>query len=445
MLENDETLNQILTNLKGHKISLSSASNKNKNKSKNKTIQCEAAVKLTTIGTAYDLVSSGAEIYIAKEGNEENPKMNAYSRCSKTVLPLEERITQLHLCHLHCRMNKTNNKGVKVFESLIPKDSTDKKSWLATIDDEYFSNMGKRGAKKKKYNNTFTFKTSNNPILLILIHKNRKYYDYLIDAASYILRNNKAIYEPIQTSFKQIDFSDEDSYEEVISKEGLLKDDESEEDDETSVKDDSEEDDETSVKDDPEEDDETSVKDDSEEDDETSVKDDSEEDDETSVKDDPEEDDETSVKDDPEEDDETSVKDDLEEDDETSVKDDPEEEDSEESDSDSEGVPCNEIRTNKNKLLWFNEKTGDVYEPEGDDGGLEIGVLTEISKEFHNIQYNKKFYTVLAEIIDKNKDNKKIFCCVLTNSLFDSDLNFIGTRELIKDKNGSKEYRFNYI
>ena len=115
-----------------------------------------------------------------------------------------------------------------------------------------------------------------------------------------------------------------------------------------------------------------------------------------------------------------------------------EESDNEDNTSDDEGVSCIPIYTNKKKLLWYNEDNQSVYEPEGDDSGEEIGLLIEISMEYHTINHNDKFYTVLNELNVKDKGN--IYYCVLTDSLFDKELNFIGTRTKIKNN----KYRFDF-
>ena len=59
-------------------------------------------------------------------------------------------------------------------KDILPKDAIDKNRWLADVNDDYFQEMGKRGAKKKNCENNYTFSESNDPILLTLNHKNAK-------------------------------------------------------------------------------------------------------------------------------------------------------------------------------------------------------------------------------------------------------------------------------
>ena len=109
-------------------------------------------------------------------------------------------------------------------------------------------------------------------------------------------------------------------------------------------------------------------------------------------------------------------------------------------DEDSEdGISCIPIYTLKKRMLWFDQESNTVYEPEGEDSGAEMGVLKEISIDFHTIYYNDKYYSVLKEL----NDNKygKIFCCVLTDRLFNRKLHHIGTKKKLKNN----EYQLNFF
>jgi hypothetical protein len=161
MFSEDDTINQLLNNLNDNKGKFSHLKQK-----KDYFIEkncCTAAVKYNTIGTAYTDTKNNLNVYLIKEEKNGNLKTNAYSRCSKTTQDGNV------FCHLHCRMLKYNSEGLKIFDKdIVPKSSTDKTRWLANINDDFFENMGKRGAKKKNIDNNYVFSTNNNPILLIL-------------------------------------------------------------------------------------------------------------------------------------------------------------------------------------------------------------------------------------------------------------------------------------
>ena len=106
--------------------------------------------------------------------------------------------------------------------------------------------------------------------------------------------------------------------------------------------------------------------------------------------------------------------------------------------NDDEGVSCIPIHTTKGKQLWLNADNNIIYEPEGEDGGEEIGVLKKISSQYHTIFHENEYYTVIKEIKDKKRG--MINCCVLTNSLFDKKMKLIGNRKKLKNK----EYSFDF-
>lgn len=105
---------------------------------------CNAAVKYTTIGSAFKDLQNNIKVYLLKEEKNGNFKTYAYSRCSKTQQD------GCDFCHLHFRTKQLNSDGLKIFEKdILPNSDTEKSRWLAKEDDLFFENMGKRGAKKK--------------------------------------------------------------------------------------------------------------------------------------------------------------------------------------------------------------------------------------------------------------------------------------------------------
>ena len=396
---------QLLSNINEKKISnISEIKNKKKDISTEKN-NCIAAVRYNTIGNAYKDRMNNIDVYLVKEEKNGNIKTHAYSRCSKTTQD------GTNFCHLHCRMTKYNNDGLKIFEKdILPSNPNDKMRWLANVNDDFFENMGKRGAKKKNGENNYTFPDENHPVLLILTHKNAKLTTQLSLYASQLLKNSNYVCPEImnnkdsdikKTNSKKVKEVTKNNTSENISNlismistidksSELLK--------KPIIKEELE-----NIK--------LELKEEEE-----SLDDESE---------DEESEDEESE--DEESENEVSKCEKLEKDDESI-----------DNNSDDEGVSCIPIYTNKNKLLWYNSEDQTVYEPEGDDGGKEIGILKEISKEYHTINYNDKSYTVLIELSDKSKG--KIYCCVLTDSLFDKKLNFIGVRTKVKNN----EYRFDF-
>jgi hypothetical protein len=344
----NEVIIQLLNNINEKNLDISKTDNKQKKKDINEKNCCIAAVKYATIGNAYKDRIQNIDVYLVKDENNGVIKTNAYTRCSKTT---QEGNT---LCHLHSRMDKLNHNGLKIFEKdILPKENNDKSRWLANINDDFFENMGKRGAKKKNGDNNYLFNDENHPILLILNHKNAKLSTQLTIFATQLLKNNNYVKNDIpilkENSKKNISNNDINN---LISSISLI-----------------------------------------------DLKENNEEDDE-------------------------------------------EDEDDEEEDEDDEELEeksCIEILTINNKNLYLDPIDNSIYEPEGDDNGCPIGILTEISKDHHQIIYQNKFYTVLKESSHKKYD--KIYSCVITDSLFDKNLNFIGTRKKIKDN----EYKLKFI
>jgi hypothetical protein len=385
----DEAMNQLIKNIKSKKIEHTSDNKQKKDNNCEKNC-CIAAVRYNTIGNAYKDIQNNINVYLIEDELNGSKKVNAYAQCSKTALSqcsesdYEKSDIESKLCHLHRRMIKSNSEGLKIFEKdILPTSINDKKRWLANVNDDFFENMGKRGAKKKNSDNNFLFPNENHPILLILNHKNAKLSTLLTVYASQLLKNNSNTDFHIEKESKVSSKKDKNNdisknlnnLISLISSNGIdLKSKKTKADLQKCIE---------------------NFEDKKLEDDEESEEDDEVESINTSIE----------------------KSNDLEEDD---------------------SVPCVPIKTIKGKLLWLNEENNTVYEPEGEDGGEELGILKEISKDYSTIIHNKKSYTIIIEINHKNRG--KINCCVLTDSLFDKKMNLIGTRTKLKNN----DYRFDF-
>ena len=406
-LENDAMI-QLINNINEKKSGVNTKQKKKEIVSEKNC--CIAAVKYNTIGNAYKDRVNNVNVYLVKEEKNGSMKTFAYARCSKTTQESND------YCHLHCRMIKHNNAGIKIFEKdVLPKDKSDKSRWLANINDDFFENMGKRGAKKKYSDNNFTFSDENNPILLVLNHKNAKLTTQMAVFASQLLKNTNSedlksnkldnLMTFISSEKNKISKTTDnkksvvESLPVVSSKEAPDEEasDEEASDEEASDKEASDEE----ASDEEASDEEASDEEASDEE----ASDEEASDEEAS-------DEEASDK----ASDEASPED----------PEDPEDE-----------VSCTPIYTINKKLLWLNDINNIIYEPEGEDGGEEIGILTEISEEYCTIIHNKKSCTVLKKI--SIKKHGEIYCCVLTDSLFNKKLKLIGKRTKLKNN----EYDFN--
>ena len=382
------------------KLSKLSKSSKSSDKtSKN----CVAATPYTTRGKAYSAIIKGETVYLLKTERKGKIITTAYSCCSKTSLSSDD------LCHLHSRMNILNKDSLKIFTDIIPTDSLDKSKSIATINDEFFNNMGKRGARKKYIENNFIFKDCNDPVLLILNHKDAKLSAQLGKYASELL--NLSIKK--HSSKKPEGFGKLDNTAKVLVKASTEKASMAKASTEKASMAKANTADELS--------DESDESDGSDESDELS--------DESDELDEADGIDESNMK-------ALAPKKPIYESDGEEVLD---EVPDEASDDDPDGVPCIPINTNNGNLLWLNQETLTVYEPDGDDGGEEIGILTQISEEYHTVVYNKLLYTILKDI--KINKGRSIYCCVITDALFDDKLNFIGSREKLENNT----YKLNLI
>jgi len=128
-----------------------------------------------------------------------------------------------------------------------------------------------------------------------------------------------------------------------------------------------------------------------------------------------------------------SPKNEEEDDDEESIGDEEDENHDNESivEEEDEEVNCITIYTMKNKPLYLNEDTMDVFEPEEDDNseGTAIGILTIIAKKYSTIEHDNNFYTVLQKF--NYGDNENGYRCSITNKAFDTNKKFIGETKKI--------------
>jgi len=369
ILEN-EAMSLLMSNI-SEKQNISSNSNiVSKKDSTNEKKYCIAAVRYTTIGEAFKDIQNNVKVYLVKEEKNGNTKTYAYCRCSKTLQDGKD------ICDLHLSMINFNKDGLKIFDrDILPKNQHDKSRYLADVNDDFFENMGKRGAKKKNGGNNFIFPEPDHPVLLIMSHKNPKLANQLTTYASQLLKNNTNIIskdfvtnEKVSKKSSSVDV--DQSLSDVID---LIT---SAEKEKSNLKD-------------------KKI---------SSKKIEYQEDDQ------------------------------LEDENQYNSNSSEEEDDDEED----EGVSCIPIHTTKGKQLWLNADNNIIYEPEGEDGGEEIGVLKKISSQYHTIFHENEYYTVIKEIKDKKRG--MINCCVLTNLLFDKKMKLIGNRRKLKNK----EYSFDF-
>ena len=126
---------------------------------------------------------------MVKENVKGNMKIKAYSRCSK------KRQEDHDYCHIHKKSFENNTTpDLKIFEKdIVPLDDKDVTKYKATIADEYFESMGKRGAKKKNVDHNFIFDSDTNPILMVLKHPNAKLTTSLAMFATQLIKTNTPI------------------------------------------------------------------------------------------------------------------------------------------------------------------------------------------------------------------------------------------------------------
>jgi hypothetical protein len=365
-----QAMDQLYSNIKEQNIkSKSELTKKNKTLISEKNC-CTAAVRYTTIGNAFRDIEKHVNVYLVKD---EKSKINAFSRCSKTTQDGK------FFCHIHSNTIKNNSADkVKIFEKdILPIDKNDKNRWLADISDDFFQEMGKRGAKKKNCENNFLFDDSNHPVLKVLSHKNAKLSTFLSIYASQLLKGNGNCVDIDIELDKEINKlaskkprnskKKEDTFDNLISM--ITSVDESTKKYESVELSDIDSDTNSVIS-------------------ELVVEDYSSDNENKKV--------------------EVEISD-IEEDD----------------DSDQESVSCVPIYTKDKEELWYNPENKIVYKMCDENGdGTELGHLKEISKDYYVIKHEKKYYTVVVPF--KSKENGSGFKCVFTNALFDLKMNFIG-------------------
>ena len=430
MESNDDNL---LLNIKN-----SIKTNDKKSDKKTEIQLCNGAVKYNTIGDAYKaIIDNKIKVYIYE--TIKNGKVNeiAYARCSKKAEDND------CVCHLHRRMRSTNPKGIKYFDKdILPYvnnniNDSGVKIRLASINDSYFDNMGKRGAKKKNKNTVIDFKNPNHPIILAYHHKNPKILQDILIYIRKLLKLNqeeddKEIYP------KKIDKKEnkESTNLDLINTIKLLKESNIKQDDTSSIDNESKNDIDFQ-KDDEDENDDASTNDlesnksDILEDEEL----DSEEyhDKEEEIIYDKENNDLEKI---------SEINDDeeiIENNSRKSENDD---------DSEIEDVDVVKISTMKGRDVYLDENTNLIYDTQdGYDSDISIGSnesytskplgkLTKINEKFATIELNNCFYTVLSTIVNNDLHYS---LCVFTNKLFDNKLNHVGN---IKEKRNSDEIIF---
>lgn len=406
---------QILSNIKSNKKDISTKDKKelsSESRNLNGKKICCAAVRYSTIGAAYkDISEKNIEIYLVTDNND---KTYAYSRCSKTIDEGSD------FCHLHNRMKSHNREGLKNFKKdIVPSTPNDKKKILADLEHDFFNNMGKRGAKKKNNDNNYCFKDVKSPILLILTHKNPKLLYKLSIYAEQLLQNiNKNINE-IDNN-ESINSNKNEKKKTSNNMKDLISMIESNDIEQTkkSLKKKSQ-----NI---------TNKKSNNNSDEELDNNSNEDSDNESNSTEILEENSEENL----EENSEEILEENSEE-----ILDDKLKNISDEKldDNDDEGLECIELITIDNEKLMYNENDQMIYKLSDDEeyNGIELGLLKEISKKYHTIFHNNKYYTVLIELIH-NKET--IYCCVLKDKLFNQKLELIGKRI----KTNDNEYKLKF-
>lgn len=345
-----------------HKLYKNILENGGKKESKTKKIidkhRCKAAVRYTTIGGAYRAkMINGIDVYLINEEKDGNTKTHAYSPCMKTMQG------DHGYCHIHFNTFQKNNSSVKNFETdILPKNQSDKSRRLANIDDKYFSPMGKRGAKKKIVETTYTFPDENHPVLLVLNHKDAKLNTILTLYAIQLLKGNpqdipelkKIITEPIK-KVKSSNPFDKLTTTNLAGIMNELKKDDSNNDLSLQKS--------ASV----------SSIDELKKDSVYGFNEESDEESESNC--------------------------------------------DSECESDVESVNCIPIYTKDKEELWYNPENNMVYRMSGDDGdGTELGLFKKVNKSHHFIVHEKKHYTIVTE-------NDGGYKCIFSQKTFDAEMN----------------------
>ena len=323
--------------------------------------RCKAAVRYTTIGGAYRAkMMDGIEVYLIDEEKDGNTKTHAYSPCMKTMQG------EHGYCHIHFNTFQKNNSSVKNFETdIIPTSPSDKHRRLASIEDPYFSPMGKRGAKKKIIDTTYTFPDEKHPVLLILNHKDAKLNTILTLYATQLLKGNpqdvpelKKIITDTQKKVQPMNSFDKLNNADLV---GIMSEFKKSDIDNLSLQKSG------------------AISDIHANNDSDSYEQESDQESNYELNEKPQE----------EYDDE----------------------------SDLESVNCIPIYTKDKEELWYNPENNMVYRMSGDEGdGTELGLFKKVHKSHHFIIHEKKHYTIVTE----NSDGYK---CIFSEKIFDEEMN----------------------
>ncbi len=356
-------------------IEQNSAVKKADKKKKEVKPMCHAAAKHNTIKDALiALTEKNMEVFVIREAREDDAskiKDTAYSRCTISAMKGN------NFCHHH-----VDCKTLKIFDDdIIPRGDDDlERRQITSKDDKFFEDMGKRGARAKKAKTGYEFKDPNNPVKLVLEHKNGFLQIELNKFAFELLKNEK--YKGTSTVIEKKSNrgrprKNEDSVAaEVVNNTTNEVEDE--------------------------------------------VEDDESDEDEENVEN-------------------NNSKPDFGSDEEVE-KQNNEDEDDEDDDNEDEV----ELTTLCGKNITYVVSDNDIYDPEEvDDSGAAtcIGQLFEIeNKSYVNVVYNNKNYAILVPMkCDVDGKPLDFFRCPLNDNAFDMKMNFIGR---YIEKNGKFEIEF---
>lgn len=180
---------KLLKGMDENTMNLVNEEKKSKRKERPVRERCTACVRCPTIGKAYDAMMNlkkPVKVLIHKEIKENEIKESSYIQCSKTTKDDDS------LCHLHLKKLNENEESILYFQEICDKIEEDDSEWRhATEDDSYFEKMTKdRGCRHRTTKLVHKFEHKDDPIYLILNHKNGKLRTLLLRSAQEILREH---------------------------------------------------------------------------------------------------------------------------------------------------------------------------------------------------------------------------------------------------------------
>jgi hypothetical protein len=324
---------------------------------------CRAAVKYTVKKDAYDdITKKNIKVYLVKD--DKTSKTSSYSQCGNNLM---NNSNNECLCNRHNKMFIEKNPNLKFFETdILPQNESDKKRWLATKTDDFFTNMGTKGKKKDTNPSSFDFDDINDPILMILNNKNRKLRSALSQYAMSLtfkkeeeendLRKNNVLLDDLEQK--------KTSVEEAVK----MKQDNSPIQNKNTYHSEKEE----------EEDNASSHSEKEEEEDIDNASSHSEKEEEEDV-------------------------------------DNASSHSEEEEEEDSEGIVCIVISTKERVKLYYYEEEKIVYDLDRE----EIGQLIEVQEKYHSIFYKNKYYTVCT--VDSISSKGNVYNCIYYGNSFNKD------------------------